>query len=101
MSWGQFLYHFLILNLGGLYHIVNKQFNERRKSDSVLLQNYKNKIVNTPTTELTFPIKIHVTNILPFQREAFDIIKSKFELVEDLSIINYDIEIVSMYGAFI
>jgi capsular polysaccharide biosynthesis protein len=37
-------------------------------------------------------------DVLPFQREAFEIIKNKFELIEDLSKIP-DYEIVSIYGA--
>jgi capsular polysaccharide biosynthesis protein len=36
-------------------------------------------------------------NVLPFQREAFEIIKDKFELIEDLNSIP-DYEIVSIYG---
>ena len=37
-------------------------------------------------------------DIIPFQREAFEIIKDEFELVEDLSLINNDYEIISVYG---
>jgi hypothetical protein len=36
-------------------------------------------------------------NILPFQRESFEIIKDQFELIEDLTTIP-DYEIVSIYG---
>jgi capsular polysaccharide biosynthesis protein len=36
-------------------------------------------------------------DILPFQKEAFEIIKDKFELIEDLNSIT-DYEIVSIYG---
>jgi hypothetical protein len=90
-----YLYHFIIYNLGGLYHIIKKEYNNRM-NDSVLLED-KSKIVTEPTNLITFPIKIHMKNILPFQREAFEIIKDKFVLIEDLSKLeNY--EIVSIYG---
>lgn len=95
---GCYLYHFFICNLAGLYHIVNKQY-DLRNNDSVLLNNFEHKIVKTPSTNVSFPIKIHMTNILPFQREAFNIIKDKFELIEDLTTLKYDYEIVSIYGA--
>lgn len=96
---GQFLYHFLILNLGGLYHILNKQYNIRSNDSELITSAYKNKIVDKPSNDLCFPIKIHMTNILPFHREAFEMIKNKFELIEDLSTLDYDYEIVSIYGA--
>jgi len=92
----QYIYHFFVLNLGGLFHILNKKYNIRVPNTSVLLED-KSKIVSEPTTEITFPIKIYMKDILPFQREAFQIIKDKFELVEDLKIIQ-DYEIVSIYG---
>jgi capsular polysaccharide biosynthesis protein len=56
--------------------------------------------VNEPTTQITFPIKIHMKNILPVQREAFDMIKDKFTLVENLET-EENYEIVSIYGAVI
>lgn len=93
---GQWPYHFLIYNLGALYYIHNKIYNFKCP-DSVLL-NDKSKIVDSPTTDISFPIKIYMENVLPFQRQAFDIIKDKYELIEDLSKIeNY--EVVSIYGA--
>lgn len=73
---GMWPYHFFILNLGGLYNIIQK---------------YK-------FSDIDYPIKIHMKDVLPFQREAFDIIKDKFELVEDLSKCDYS-EIVTVYGA--
>jgi len=91
-----YLYHFFVYNLGGLLYILNKKYNIHVPNTSVLLED-KSKIVNEPTTEITFPIKIHMKDILPFQREAFEIIKDKFELVEDLKTIQ-DYEIVSIYG---
>jgi hypothetical protein len=96
---GMWPYHFFIYNLGGLCHIINNKFNLRR-SDSVSLTNYKSKMVGMPSDNLKFPIKIHMTNVLPFQREAFEIIKDKFELIEDLSTIE-NFEIVSIYGTLI
>jgi capsular polysaccharide biosynthesis protein len=97
---GKYVYHFFIYNLGGLYYIINQQYNERH-TDSVLLNNFNNKIVKSPSTNINYPIKIHMTNVLPFQREAFSIIKDKFELVEDLDTIDGDYEIVSIYGALV
>ena len=93
---GMWLYHFFVYNLGGLIYILNKKYNVRVVNTSVLLED-KSKIVNEPTTEIKFPIKIHMKNVLPFQREAFEIIKDKFELVENLNTIS-DYEIVSIYG---
>jgi len=93
---GMYLYHFFVYNLGGLYYILNKKYNIRVPNTSVLLED-KSKIVNSPTTEIQFPIKIHMKNILPFHKEAFEIIKDHFELVEDLTNVS-DYEIVSIYG---
>jgi hypothetical protein len=90
------IYHFVVLNLGGLYYILNNIFDISHTNDSVLLDD-KSKIVKFPTTEIKFPIKIHMQNILPFHREAFEIIKDQFELIEDLNTIP-DYEIVSIYG---
>jgi hypothetical protein len=92
---GQWIFHFFVYNLGGLYYILNKEYNNS-DNDCVLLED-KSKIVPEPTTNISFPIKIYMTNVLPFQREAFEIIKDKFQLIEDLSLLdNY--EIVSIYG---
>jgi hypothetical protein len=93
---GMYLYHFFVLNLGGLFYIMNKKYNIRVLDGAVLL-NDKSKIVSEPTTEITFPIKIYMKDVLPFQREAFEIIRDNFELIEDLSTIS-DYEIVSIYG---
>ena len=91
-----YLYHFFVYNLGGLLYIINKKYNIRHPNSSVLLED-KSKIVDKPTTEIKFPIKIHMKDVLPFQREAFEIIKEKFELVENLDTLS-DYEIVSIYG---
>lgn len=91
---GIFFYHFFILNLGGLYYILNNIF-DYRNNDSLLLDD-KSKIVNVPSN-YGFPIKIHMKNILPFHKETFKIIDDTFELVEDLNDIP-DYEIVSIYG---
>lgn len=94
---GAYLYHFFIYNLGGLYYILNEKYNVRGQSDSCLLLEDTSKIVNFHSNQLTFPIKIHMKDILPFQQETFEIIKDKFELIEDLSKVE-DYEIVSIYG---
>ena len=93
---GMWLYHFFVYNLGGLFYIMNKTYNIRVPNTSVLLEN-KGKIVSEPTTEITFPIKIYMKDVLPFQREAFEVIRDNFELIEDLSTMS-DYEIVSIYG---
>lgn len=62
-----------------------------------MLLDDKSKIVNKPTREINFPIKIHMKYIFPFQIEAFEIIKDNFELVENLDTLS-DYEIVSIYG---
>jgi len=79
---GMYLYHFFVLNLGGLYYIINQNYN-----------------VRGPTTSITYPIKIYMKDVLPFQREAFEIIKDKFESVDDDELQKItDYEIVSIYG---
>jgi len=92
-----YLFHFFIYNLGGLMYILNKEYHIRGEPNSSVLLEDKRKIVDKPTTEITFPIKIYMKDILPFQKEAFEIIKDKFELIEDLNTIS-DYEIVSIYG---
>ena len=74
---GMWLYHFFVYNLGGLFYIMNKTYNIRVPNTSVLLEN-KGKIVSEPTTEITFPIKIYMKDVLPFQREAFEVIRDNF-----------------------
>lgn len=90
------IYHFFVLMLGGLYYIDNKQYNVRGVNDSVLM-NDTSKHVLEPTTSIKYPIKIYMKDIFPFHHEAFEIIKDKYELVEDLSQYE-DYEIVSIYG---
>ena len=93
---GMYIYHFFIYNLGGLWYILNHKYDVRVPNTSKLLNDI-GKIVKYPTTNINLPIKIYMEDILPFQREAFEIIKDKFELVEDLNKIP-DYEIVSIYG---
>ena len=95
---GIYIYHFFLYNLSSLYYILNGNYGLRGKSGTCVLLDNKSKVVHNPSKDLSFPIKIHMKNIIPFQREAFEIIKDKFELVEDLSSINNDYEIVSVYG---
>lgn len=91
---GMWLFHFFIYNLGGLYYILNKKYNIKY-SDSVKLTD-TSRIVNEPTIEISYPIKIYMKDVLPFQREAFNIISDKFHLIEKLP--DEDYEIISIYG---
>ena len=94
---GKWLYHFFVYNLGGLFYIINNIFNHRGLSNNSVLLEDKSKIVNVPSIEIQFPIKIYMKDILPFQREAFEIMNDQFELIDDLTVIP-DYEIVSIYG---
>jgi capsular polysaccharide biosynthesis protein len=93
---GMYLYHFFIYNLGGLFYIINNKYNHRGQQNTSILFDNKSKIVEKPSN-YTYPIKIYIKDILPFQRETFEIIKDKFELIENLSVLE-DYEIVSIYG---
>ena len=93
---GMYPYHFFLLNLGGLYYISNNIYNIRVPNTSGLLEDIS-KVVDSPSNPITFPIKIYMKDILPFHREAFEIIKEKFELLEELPT-HSDYEIVSIYG---
>jgi capsular polysaccharide biosynthesis protein len=94
---GKYLYHFILLNLGGLYYILNKNYNVRGEPNTSVLLEDTYKVVSIPSNPITFPIKIYMKDIIPFQREAFEIIKDKFELIEVLPQ-HSDYEIVSIYG---
>lgn len=94
---GMYLYHFIVYNLGGLYFILNDMYDIRVPNTSKLLED-KTKIVNRPSNfPIVFPIKIYMTDVLQFHREAFEIIKDKFVLIESLPK-DKDYEIVSIYG---
>jgi hypothetical protein len=93
---GSYLYHFFTYTLGGLFYISNGIYNVRGKENSSILLDDKSKISDIPNN-ITVPIKIYIKDLLPFQIEAFEIIKDKFELVQDLKTIP-DYEIVSIYG---
>ena len=78
---GKWFFHFFIYNLSSLYYILHEKYNCEEENENTTI----------------FPIKIHMKNIVQFHREAFEILKDKFVLIEDLSNIdNY--EIISMYG---
>lgn len=98
---GFFMYHFIYLNLAGLYYIENKIYdvkaNDANKNGSTFP--LLNKVVSKPSQEIVYPIKIHMNNVLQFHREAFDIIKDKFILIEDLDKLN-DYEVVNIYGGY-
>ena len=93
---GMHIYHFFIYNLGGLYYILNNIYNHRGNHNTSVLFEDKSKIVPAPSINISFPIKIYMKDILPFQREAFEIIKDKITLIDELPKDNY--EIISIYG---
>jgi len=94
---GIYLFHFFAFNIGSLYYILDNNYSIRGEPNTSVLLDDQSKIVEKPTTVLEYPYKIYMKDIIPFQREAFEIIKDKFELIEDLHTLN-DYEIVSMYG---
>ena len=96
---GIYLFHFFIFNVGALYYILQKNYNSRGEQNTSVLLEDKSKIVEKPTTLLEYPYKIYMKDIIPFQRETFELIKDKFELIKDLSKCN-NYEIVSIYGEF-
>ncbi len=68
---GVFLYHFIYFNLIELYHIKNEKYN-------IIVTDHRETF---PSTDITFPVEIHMNNINQFQKEAFEIIKDKFILI--------------------
>jgi hypothetical protein len=53
----QYLYHFIVYNLGGLYYILNNIYNVRGHPNTSCLLEDGSKIVSTPSNPITFPIK--------------------------------------------
>lgn len=95
---GMYLYHFFMYNLSCLYFIENKIYNVRGQINTSVLLNDKSRIVEKPSNDLImYPIKVYMTNLLPFQKEAFEILSDKVELITDL-LNETDYEIVSIYG---
>lgn len=94
------IYHFFLYNLGGLYYILNNNYNHGNITliNEEITDLVKSKIVNYPNITPEFPIKIHIKNIAPYHKDTFEIIKNKFELVEDLNTLT-DYEIIPIYGA--
>ena len=94
---GLYLYQFFIYNLGGLNNILNNKYSVRGPTNTSVLFDDLQKLTPYPTIPISFPIKIHMKHVIPFQREAFEIIKDLFILIEDLSTIP-EYEIISIYG---
>lgn len=86
--YGQYLYHFVIFNIGALIYILNNmnchnmgdskagEFKDKTK----LITNEEDKVL-----EDIYPIPIYMDCKRKFQIEAFDIIKDKFTLITDIS----------------
>jgi len=97
---GMYLYHFFVYNLGGLYYILTGDYNNYNHTGNCnqhFILEETDKFVLQPSNEIKFPIKIHMKDSLPFFKEAFEIIKDKFEFIEDLSKIQ-DYEIIYIFG---
>lgn len=96
---GNFIYHFICFNLAGLYYIENKLY-DIKGPDSAEYSTFPllNKVVSKPSEDITYPIKIHMNDVKQFQREAFEMIKDKFILIEDLNSLP-DYEVINIYGA--
>lgn len=95
---GIYLYHFIVLYLGGLYYIDQNDFTTRSKVEKKIDKfaiNNKN-YVSKPTNVINYPIKIYFHTKTSFHKEAFEILKDKYELIDNLPKDNY--EIVSIYG---
>lgn len=98
---GMYMYHFIYYNLAGLYYIEHKLYNIKGDDATKHGSTFPilSKVVSNPSHEVTYPIKIHMNDIKPFHREAFEMIKDKFILVEDLNTLDY--EVVNIYGGYV
>ena len=90
----KFIGHFIIFNLVGLYYIDNKIYNKIGEDFQITFKD-KTKIVKKPSNDISYPIKIHMDNVVQYMTEAFDIIKDKFILIKELP---EDYEIINIYG---
>jgi len=93
------LYHFIVLNLGGLYYITNGLY-DITGSDSVELNDAR--IVDKPTNKPTYPITICIEKKPgPISSkvfdEAFDMIKDNFHFIHSLPT-GDEYEIVTILG---
>tara|TARA_B110000261_G_C13056633_1_gene346426 strand:- start:1042 stop:1308 length:267 start_codon:yes stop_codon:yes gene_type:complete len=69
------IYHFMYLNLAGLYYIENGLYNVTDIDGNPNTFPILNKIVNIPSNKITYPINIHINHVTTVMQEAFDIIK--------------------------
>jgi capsular polysaccharide biosynthesis protein len=91
----QYIYHFLVYVLGGLYLIENEIYNIRGpKNTSGLLIN--NNIVKVPSNKVIIPYIIYIPDLSQWQIEAFELLAPKFILINELPSEKY--EIISIYG---
>lgn len=97
-----YIYHFIYYNLAGLYYIEHKLYNIKGHDATKQGSTFPilSKVVSNPSHEVTYPIKIHMNDIKPFHREAFEMIQDKFILVEDLNTLE-DYEVVNIYGGYV
>ena len=87
-----FLYHFIILVLGGLYYISEGFYN-------ISENNYT--IIKKPDINLEYPILVFMENpkglLKDLIKEAFDIISDKYTLIESLPS-DKEYEVIRIYG---
>lgn len=82
----QYLYHFIVLQLGGLYYILNN-LNLKIGKDTVGKCEFKtlNNLTETQKKNIIYqikPIKIFLNgNILDFHKEAFEILNEDIQLI--------------------
>ena len=92
------LYHFIILNLGGLYYIDKEDYT-RYANDGGKLND--TRVVYSTTTKLTYPIKIYIEKgngpVSNTFNEAFELIKDTYILLNTIPD-GEQYEIVSIYG---
>jgi hypothetical protein len=93
------LYHFIVLNLGGLFYITNNQYNVTGPHSNKLNDR---RVVYKPSSPINYPITIYLevteTSVLKnIIKETFNILNDKFILITSLPEGN-DYEIINIYG---
>ena len=92
------IYHFLVLNLGGLFYILNEMYDVTAPDNNKLNDN---RLVKAPTNKISFPITIYMdignNSLSKVIKDAFNVIKDRFVLIQKIPE-GSDYEIVNIYG---